>query len=245
MTQNIYDNAEFFEGYSRLPRSVEGLDGAPEWPALRALLPDVRGLRVLDLGCGFGWFCRWARQHGAAHVVGMDVSEKMLARARAAGDDAAITYVRADMEGLDLPEAAFDLVYSSLALHYVEKLDALMAAVGRSLKPGGALVVSVEHPMMTAPAHAVWSVDGEGRKAWPVNRYLDEGPRQTDWLAKGVIKQHRTMASYVNLLVGVGLDIAHVEEWGPTSEQIAVRPDFAPEHQRPPFLLLAARRKSG
>ena len=99
--------------------------------------------------------------------------------------------------------------------------------------------------MMTAPAHAVWSVDGEGRKAWPVNRYLDEGPRQTDWLAKGVIKQHRTMASYVNLLVGVGLDIAHVEEWGPTSEQIAVRPDFAPEHQRPPFLLLAARRKSG
>ena len=244
MTQNIYDNAEFFEGYSRLPRSVEGLDGAPEWPALRALLPDVRGLRVLDLGCGFGWFCRWARQHGAAHVVGMDVSEKMLARARAAGDDAAITYVRADMEGLDLPEAAFDLVYSSLALHYVEKLDALMAAVRRSLKPGGALVVSVEHPMMTAPAHAVWSVDGEGRKAWPVNGYLDEGPRTTDWLAKGVIKQHRTMASYLNLLVGVGLDIAHVEEWGPTPEQIAVRPDFAPEHQRPPFLLLAARRKS-
>jgi SAM-dependent methyltransferase len=66
MAQNIYDNEEFFEGYSRLPRSVEGLDGAPEWPALRALLPDLRGLDVLDLGCGFGWFCRWARGQGAA-----------------------------------------------------------------------------------------------------------------------------------------------------------------------------------
>lgn len=243
MTQNIYDNAEFFEGYSRLPRSVEGLDGAPEWPALRALLPDLRGATVLDLGCGFGWFCRWARQHGAAHVTGMDVSEKMLARARAAGDDAAITYIKADMEGLELPEKAFDLAYSSLALHYVEKLEELMAVVHRALKPGGALVVSVEHPMMTAPAHAVWSADGEGRKAWPVNSYLDEGPRTTDWLTKGVVKQHRTMATYLNMLIRIGFDIAHVEEWGPTPEQIAVRPDFAPEHQRPPFLLLAARRK--
>ena len=66
MTQNIYDNPKFFEGYSRLSRSVEGLDGAAEWPALKALLPDLRGLRVLDIGCGFGWFCRWVRQQGAA-----------------------------------------------------------------------------------------------------------------------------------------------------------------------------------
>src|SRR4029077_14355101 len=59
MTQNIYDNEEFFAGYSGVRRSVEGLDGAPEWPALRALLPDLSGRNVLDFGCGFGWFCRW------------------------------------------------------------------------------------------------------------------------------------------------------------------------------------------
>ena len=88
MTQNIYDNEEFFEGYSRLGRSVEGLDGAAEWPVLRALLPDLRGLDVLDLGCGFGWFCRWARQNGAADVLGIDVSERMLARSRATTQDA-------------------------------------------------------------------------------------------------------------------------------------------------------------
>ena len=40
MAQNIYDNPAFFEGYAQLPRSVQGLDGAPEWPALRAMLPD-------------------------------------------------------------------------------------------------------------------------------------------------------------------------------------------------------------
>ena len=79
MTQNIYDSDAFFEGYSRLPRSIEGLEGAPEWPALRAMLPDLRGRRVLDLGCGFGWFCRWARTQGAVQVAGIDVSKKMQA----------------------------------------------------------------------------------------------------------------------------------------------------------------------
>src|SRR5215469_14555001 len=104
MTQNIYDHPEFFDGYSKMSRSVEGLAGAAEWPAMRALLPPLDGLRAVDLGCGFGWFCRWARQNGAAHVLGLDVSENMLARARADTADTAITYSRADLEQLDVPE---------------------------------------------------------------------------------------------------------------------------------------------
>jgi ubiquinone/menaquinone biosynthesis C-methylase UbiE len=242
MTQNIYDDAEFFEGYSRLGRSVEGLDGAAEWPALRALLPDLRGLELLDLGCGFGWFCRWAREQGAAHVLGIDVSEKMLARSRATTEDTAITYTRADMEHLQLPAASFDLVYSSLAFHYIEDLNGLMSNVFRSLVPGGLLVFSVEHPLYTAPAHPGWTVDAAGRKTWPVDGYLEEGPRSTDWLAKGVIKQHRTLATYLNMLVRLGFAILHVEEWGPTPEQIASQPGLADERARPPFLLIAARR---
>ena len=212
MTQNIYDDEAFFQGYSRLPRSVEGLDRAPEWPALRALLPDLRGLSVLDLGCGFGWFCRWAREQGAAAVLGIDVSEKMLTRASEATRDPAIAYTRADMERLELRPESFDLVYSSLALHYVERLDRLMA-VYRSLAPGGSFVFSVEHPTCTAPVEPGWSVNSAGRKTWPIDSYLDEGPRSTDWLAKGVIKQHRTLGTYLDMLLRVGFAIGHVEEW--------------------------------
>src|SRR5271155_5486486 len=109
MAQNIYDNDEFFAGYARLPRSVAGLDGAPEWPSLRVLLSDLHGRKVLDLGCGYGWFCRWAREAGAAEVEGIDVSEKMLARARADTADAAIAYRRADLERVELPQEDFDL----------------------------------------------------------------------------------------------------------------------------------------
>lgn len=240
MTQNIYDHEEFFAGYSRLLRSVEGLDGAPEWPALRALLPDLRGRRVLDLGCGFGWFCRWARQHGAADALGVDVSEKMLARANALTEDPAVRYLRADMEDLEVPAASFDLAYSSLAFHYLENLGVLIGRVSRSLAPGGSLVFSVEHPMFTAPAKPGWAADGAGGRAWPINGYLDEGPRATDWLTSGVIKQHRTIATYLNMLIACGFTLLHVEEWGPTAEQIAAHPNWADERQRPPYLLVAA-----
>ena len=241
MTQNIYDNQEFFEGYSRLGRSVEGLAGAAEWPAMRSLLPELRGMRVIDLGCGFGWFCRWAREQGAAQVLGLDVSANMLARARADTADPAIVYRQEDLEGLVLPAASFEAAYSSLALHYVERLERLLGQVHNALVPGGSLVVSVEHPIYTAPSRPEWTVDADGRRSWPVDQYLIEGPRSTDWLTKGVIKQHRTLATYLRLLKAAGFAVTHLEEWGPTDEQIAERPALADEKQRPAFLLVAAR----
>ncbi|WP_148103833.1 class I SAM-dependent methyltransferase [Enterobacter roggenkampii] len=100
MAQNIYDNPAFFEGYAQLPRSVQGLDGAPEWPALKAMLPDLTGKSVVDLGCGYGWFCRAARELGASEVTGVDISEKMLARAAELTADPQIHYQRSDLDAL-------------------------------------------------------------------------------------------------------------------------------------------------
>ena len=239
---NIYDDPTFFAGYSRLDRSVFGLAGAAEWPALRALLPDLRGRRVVDLGCGFGWFCRWAREQGATHVLGLDVSEQMLARARADSNDEAIVYVRAGLESLDLPPQSFDLAYSSLALHYVKDLAAPLAAVHRALVRGGHLVFSIEHPIYMAPLHPAWSADADGRRIWPLNRYLVEGERVTDWFVNGVVKYHRTIGTTLTLLIRLGFAITHVEEWCPTDAQIAAKPELAQERERPMFLLVAAQR---
>lgn len=242
VAQNIYDNPEFFAGYSQLERSVNGLAGAAEWASLRALVPDLRGLRVVDLGCGFGWFCRWAREQGAAAVHGFDLSERMLARAQVLTTDPAVTYARADLERLDLPEASFDFAYSSLALHYVPDLDRLLAQVHQALVPGGRLVCSVEHPIFTAPERPGWNVDAEGRKTWALNGYQHEGPRTTDWLAPGVVKHHRTLSTYANLLLRQGFTLSHLEEWRPSAEQLTARPEWAEELERPMFLLLAAQR---
>jgi ubiquinone/menaquinone biosynthesis C-methylase UbiE len=242
MKQNVYDSLEFFERYSELPRSVRGLVGAPEWPALRALLPNLKDLRILDLGCGFGWFCRYAHESGASRVLGIDVSERMLARAREMNSASTIVYKHANLEHLDLPEGAFDVAFSSLALHYVEDLGALLANVYRALHTGGRLVVSMEHPIYMAPSRPKWFFDAEGRLMWPIEGYFSEGPRCTDWLVKGVIKQHRTLGTTLNLMIAAGLKIAHVEEWCPTEEQIAKMPEWAQERERPMFLLVAAER---
>ncbi|WP_377838350.1 class I SAM-dependent methyltransferase [Bosea sp. UC22_33] len=242
MTQNIYDDETFFAGYSQLPRSVHGLDGAPEWPVLRGMLPELAGKRVLDLGCGFGWFCRFAAGEGAAGVLGVDVSEKMLERARRETPDSRAAYERADLETYALPAGAFDLAYSSLAFHYVEDLAGLFGRVHAALKPGGGLVCSVEHPIMTAPARQEWLVDADGRPTWPVNGYHDEGRRVSNWLAEGVVKRHRTIGSYLDLLLGAGFRLDRLVEWAPSPEQVANEPGWARERERPFFLLIAASR---
>ncbi|KAI8962238.1 putative methyltransferase [Daldinia sp. FL1419] len=123
MPQNNYDRQDFFENYIKLDRQVKGLEGAPEWPRLRAMLPDLNGKTVLDLGCGFGWVSRFARENGAASVLAIDISEKMLERAREATRDDKIIYEKANLEELRLPESQYDVVFSSLAFHYIENIS--------------------------------------------------------------------------------------------------------------------------
>lgn len=242
MAQNVYDNPEFFAGYSQLPRQVHGLDGAPEWPAVRALLPSLAGKRVVDLGCGFGWFARWARGQGAASVLALDLSERMIAGAKALTDDAAITFDIADLEQVALPEAAFDLAYSALAFHYIADFDRLVRAIHGALTPASDFVFTIEHPIYMAAGQPRWWTDEDGLKTWPVNRYAIEGERRTDWFMKGVIKYHRTMATTLNCLIAAGFSIRSIVEFAPTAEQVAQAPQLAEELERPMMLLVAAQR---
>lgn len=216
MPQNIYDDPDFFAGYSQFRRSREGLAGAPEWPTVRSLLPPLDGVRVLDLDCGFGAFARWAREQGAASILGVDLSARMLARARAETTDPAITYRQANIETLDLPEASFDLVYSALALHYLEDLGEMYRRIHRWLVPGGRLVFTVEHPIYSAPRQPGWRTEADGSLIWPLHMYQVEGQRVTDWVTSGVVKYHRTVASYVNGLLDHGFRLIRLEEWRPT-----------------------------
>ncbi|KAL1963082.1 hypothetical protein VTN77DRAFT_8728 [Rasamsonia byssochlamydoides] len=252
-TQNIYDNPAFFAAYSQLPRSQHGLAGAPEWPTLRRMVRDVQGLRVLDLGCGYGWFCRWARDHGAKSVHGIDVSERMLARAREFDEEedqkneksgcCTISYERADLDLVRLPDGGvFDLVYSNLALHYLSDLPRLVDQIYATLAPRGRFVFSVEHPINTAPTvEHFWRRADNGEffdpeaknpnpneeKAavpaiWQLNAYSREGLRTTKWLVDdGVRKYHRTIETYVSLLLQRGFELTELVEWAPGEELFA------------------------
>jgi SAM-dependent methyltransferase len=239
MAQNIYDNEEFFKEYIQLQRQSIGLDGAPEWPALRSMLPaSLTGAKFLDLGCGFGWVCRWAREKGAAQVLGVDLSENMLAKARGFPADGGITYQRADLDSLELPPSTYDVAFSSLTLHYIKDLPRLVAQVHKTLVAGGTFAFSVEHPLWTAPRNPHFIEDSEGHTVWPLDKYLDEGERVTNWLADGVIKQHRTLATYINTLIEAGLTLSSIDEWARSEEEIAANSGCKNSRIRPPFLLM-------
>jgi SAM-dependent methyltransferase len=245
MKQNIYDNPDFFAGYAALRRTERGLNAALEWPALRSILPELGGKRVLDLGCGFGPFCRYAAEHGAESVVGVDISERMLAWARRENPGPRIRYLHAPIEEARFEPASFDLVASSLAMHYVERFDQVCPNVARWLDANGAFLFSVEHPICTASTSTdLWCRDESGaRRHWIVDNYQHEGIRHHRWFVEDVIKYHRKTETYVNTLVDCGFAIGRMLEPPPTAQAMRERPELIDDFRRPPFLLMAARKR--
>src|SRR5919204_1296329 len=98
--QNVYDNPEFFAGYSQMERFGAGWSRALEQPIFVSVLPNVQGLRVLDLGCGLGQLSYHIANAGAGEVVAVDISQTMLARARTERSHPHVTYQREAIEDL-------------------------------------------------------------------------------------------------------------------------------------------------
>lgn len=168
--QNIYDDPDFFAGYSTLERFGPGWERAAEHADLMALLPDVDGRRVLDLGCGAGQLARHLATRGAVDVIGVDLSERMLELARTRWAHPRVTYLRSGIEEVMFPSARFDVVVSILVFHYVDDYRRLVARVADWLTPGGVIVFSTEHPIFTARLPDDAGTRRHGRKALGTQR---------------------------------------------------------------------------
>jgi 2-polyprenyl-3-methyl-5-hydroxy-6-metoxy-1,4-benzoquinol methylase len=229
--QNVYDDPRFFAGYSGMARFGAGWSGAVEQPHFLALLPALAGLRVLDLGCGAGQLARHVAEAGAAEVTAVDVSERMLAVARADFAHPRVTHRRLSIEEAEFPAGRFDLVVSSLAFHYVRDYAGLAERIAGWLAPSGVLVFSTEHPIYTARAET---------DERTLDRYADEGPRERTWFVEGVRRYHRTVATLLNGLIDAGLRVERVVEPFHTEAWLREHPEHAIERDRPIFLLLRA-----
>ena len=242
--QNKYDDETFFTKYSSMERSQKGLEGAGEWHELKNMLPDFHGKRVLDLGCGFGWHCRYAVENGAASVVGVDISRRMLAEAANKTHSSLIQYLCLPIEKLDFPENSFDIVISSLALHYIESFEGVISRISHCLACGGDLIFSVEHPIFTAQGVQDWFYDKDGNRLhWPVDRYFDEGSRRAVFLGEEVVKYHRTLTTYVYKLIQAGFEITGLVEPQPAEHLLRSVPDMQEELRRPMMLIISARKR--
>ena len=183
-----YDNERFFMEYAKMARSRDGLRSAGEWRQLKPLFPPLQGKDVLDLGCGYGWHCRFAAERGAAQVLGLDLSAKMIAEAKARGGGCQIQYRICGIEEYEYPQEAWDCVVSNLALHYVENIETIFRNVHRTLRQDGIFLFNIEHPVFTAGVGQDWIYTEEGRpKYWPIDHYFLPGERHTRFLGCDVI----------------------------------------------------------
>jgi ubiquinone/menaquinone biosynthesis C-methylase UbiE len=113
-------------------------------PALLSLMPALKGLHVLDAGCGTGWFTEYFFSEDAT-VMGLDISEQMVERTKARVPTA--TVIQANLaEPLKLGESSFDLILSSLTLQYLESWTLTFNEFNRILKTNGNFIFSVHHP---------------------------------------------------------------------------------------------------
>ena len=233
---NQYDNPEFFAAYAQMSRSQYGLEGAGEWHQLEPMFPDMNGKTVLDLGCGYGWHRKYAAEHGAANVLGLDQSGMMIREAQRRNAHERIEYRLCGMHDFAYPEGTYDLVVSNLVLHYIEDLQEVYALIHRTLKPGGTFLFNIEHPTFTAGVNQQFSTDG----TWPVTDYYYPGQRTTDFLGHEVKKYHHTLTQILNGLLHSGFAIEAVEEAMPPEQWR----DQMPEEMKRPMMLLVRAQKS-
>lgn len=218
-------------------------------PGLLAACGSVSGLTALDLGCGQGYFSRLLAKAGA-RVIGVDISERLIEHAvhREREDPQGIEYVAADAADIASrwPPASFDLVVSCIALQDMADPLAALRAANRLLKPGGRVVILVEHPTNDT-SYREWERDAAGRKiVLRIDRYFDTGPKLVTWKIvdprSGERREfqfpgwRRTIEQWSELFSAAGFLIARISEPRPTTEQVQRIPDLDDCYRIPYFL---------
>lgn len=242
--QNIYDVDEFHNAYINLRKNKEGLNEVLEIAAFRSVLPSLNNKRILDLGCGYGENCKYYIEQGAKEVVGIDISKKMIEKARNEFNDNKIIYKNIPMEEIDFSDNSFDVILSSLSFHYVKDFNNLIKKISEFLRKDGILIFSQEHPIATAKkVKNGWFINDNGEKLhWIMDDYQYEEERVQSWFIDGVIKYHRTFSTIINTLIMHELNILKVLEPIALEEAEKKNEKLKEERRRPPFLIIKAKK---
>jgi SAM-dependent methyltransferase len=222
----LYDDPVLAASYARVTAS-NVCNAAYERPAVRAILGDVCDLDVLDAGAAAGEHSAWLLA-GGARVVALDASESMVRLARARlGDD--VRVLQADLaQPLPFPDHVFDLVLSSLTLHYVADWLGPLREFRRVLRPDGRLVFSTHHPSATLDP---------GDDYFAVRRVDDAFG---DFAAEKIPVRyyHRPLEKIVDDVVSAGFVLRALREPRPTPEAQRQDPDLAAKLRTQPWFLV-------
>lgn len=248
MSQNIYDNDEFFKAYNNM-REEEGKKSANdliEMPTIYSMLPNLKKKVVLDLGCGSGNNCKKAIELGAKYALGTDILNKMIALANESNDNNNIEYKVMSMEDIDKISEKFDVIISSLAVHYVKDYEKIVKKVYDLLNNDGYFIFSQEHPIGTCTILNEECTDNScvigNKKYYLLSDYNINGERRNEWFEKDVIKYHRNFSYIINTLIKVGFKIEEIIEPILNNETLILNPKHQNQFDKPYFLFIKVKK---
>jgi SAM-dependent methyltransferase len=232
---SVYDEEEFFENYMKRRRRKESPNNAIEKPILLELIGDVEGKKILDLGCGDAEIGVELLQQGCQSYIGIEGSENMARTAAKNLEGKAGEIQFLTMEEWEPQFEEYDLVLSRFALHYIADLRSVFKKVHHAIKPGGKFVLSVQHPVLTSSSKSA-EVSGS-RTDWIIDDYFNQGERAEPWIGKKVIKYHRTVEEYFQLLKQAGFKIDDLREGTPKAENFSSESEYE-RRMRIPLVLM-------
>lgn len=213
-------------------------------PAQLLMCGEVQGQRILDVGCGTGYFARELARRGAS-VTGIDISPGMIAYAR---QEEIVEPLGVRYEVLDAADLAnsglgvFDMATSCVALQDMPAVPEVLRGVRSALRSGTRFVISITHPCTDTPYRA-WDRDAGGAKrALCINRYFSRETIEYVWRddEQDVLTPalHATLEDWFGWILSAGFQVVGLREPCPTRDAIARRPPLNDAAMVPYILML-------
>jgi len=232
-----YDDATFFNEYLTRRNRVESPNNMIENPIMLELMSDVKGKTVLDLGCGDAQFGVELLQKGCIQYDGVEGSENMVKEATKNLNETKGNVYLSSMEAWDFPKEHYNLVVSRLALHYIADLKSIFMEIHKSLASNGKFIFSVQHPVLTSSIKS--AAASTTKTDWIVDDYFYSGKRVEPWVDKKVVKYHRTVEEYFQLLKLAGFKINDIREGKPKVEKFSSESEYQRRMRIPLFLIFS------
>lgn len=235
---HFYDSDEVFETYISHRKKANNPNELIEKPIVLELLEDVQG-KVLDLGCGYGDIAEKVLQSGASQYIGVDASAKMIDHGKELWRHIPqIQLFQSSLEDWEYGAVKYDWVISRLVLHYLSNLETVFQQIHSALKPQGQFLFSVEHPVRTSSMHLPQQ---KGKKtSWMVDQYFELGPRDQPWMGSHVVKHHRSLEAYWNLINKAGFQVTSIHEGCPQKVHFTDEAEYERRKRIPLFLIMRA-----
>lgn len=245
--QNVYDNSTFYKEYKEMRETNINANELIEIPIMKTLLPDLKGKKILDLGCGNGSMSKYFIEQGASYVLALDISKNMIEEARVKNTHKNITYEVMGMEQISKTKEKFDLVFSSLAFHYIEDFDKLTKDINNLLNKDGILLYSQEHPTVLCSKLEPGidkRIEINNKRYYLFSDYNLNGKREILWNNTNVTKYHRNFETIINTLIKNNLSILEIKESYASEEAIKLVDKYKYQIDRSYFLFVKAQKSN-